>query len=189
MLDEPFSSLDALLRQDMRRTLREILRAEGTTAILVTHDQEEALQTADRVAVMQAGRIDQIGTPEEIYATPRTLFVAQFLGQTNLTLADAHGATADTPLGTLDLHREAEGTVLVALRPEHVQILPEAEGDGQEGTVVERAYKGHDVTYRVKLDPHGIDCLVHSPLPDFAIGDRVRVRAIQPAVVLDKAGG
>jgi len=189
LLDEPFSSLDALLRQEMRGALREILRVEGTTAILVTHDQEEALQTADRVAVMQAGRLDQIGTPEEIYATPRTLFVAQFLGQTNLTLADAHGTTASTPLGTLDLHREAEGTVLVALRPEHVAISRLADAaSGQEGTVVERAYKGHDVTYRVQLDPHGIDCLVHSPLPDFAVGDRVQVRAIQPAVVLDKAG-
>ncbi|MEM1054636.1 MAG: ABC transporter ATP-binding protein [Bacteroidota bacterium] len=188
LLDEPFSSLDALLRHEMRGALREILRAEGTTAILVTHDQEEALQTADRVAVMQAGRLDQIGTPEEIYATPRTLFVAQFLGQTNLTLASAHGATAETPLGTLHLHREAEGTVLLSLRPEHVEILPEAGGDGQTGIVTERAYKGHDVTYRVTLDPHGIECLVHSPVPDFAIGDRVQIRAIQPAVVLEKAG-
>ena len=191
LLDEPFSSLDALLRHEMRGTLREILRAERTTAILVTHDQEEALQTADRVAVMQAGRIDQIGTPEAIYATPRTLFVAQFLGQTNLTLADASGATAETPLGTLRLHREAEGTVLVALRPEHVSMAPEASGAGDSGgagVVVERAYKGHDVTYRVQLDPHGIDCLVHSPEAHFAVGDRVRVRATHPAVVLDKAG-
>ena len=189
LLDEPFSSLDALLRHEMRRTLREILRAEGTTAVLVTHDQEEALQTADRVAVMQAGRLDQIGTPEAIYAAPRTLFVAQFLGQTNLTLADAHGLRAETPLGTLDLHREAEGTVLVALRPEHVAISGLADDpDGQEGEVVERAYKGHDVTYRVQLAPHGIDCLVHSPSPAFAVGDRVRVRATHPAVVLDKAG-
>ena len=190
LLDEPFSSLDALLRHQMRGTLREILRAEGTTAVLVTHDQEEALQTADRVAVMQAGRIDQIGTPEAIYATPRTLFVAQFLGQTNLTLAEATGATAETPLGTLRLHREASGTVLVALRPEHVAIMRETtpEAPGGAGVVVERAYKGHDVTYRVQLDPHGIDCLVHSPEAGFAVGDRVRVLATQPAVVLDKAG-
>ncbi|MEM6328603.1 MAG: ABC transporter ATP-binding protein [Bacteroidota bacterium] len=188
LLDEPFSSLDALLRHEMRGALRDILHAEGTTAVLVTHDQEEALQTADRVAVMQAGRLDQIGTPEAIYATPRTLFVAQFLGQTNLTLADAHGATAETPLGTLRLHRETEGTVLVSLRPEHVEIRPEADGDGRLGAVVERAYKGHDVTYRVQLDPNGIDCLVHSPRPDFAVGDRVRVRATHPAIVLDKAG-
>ncbi len=198
LLDEPFSGLDALLRHEMQGTLRATLRAEGTTAILVTHDQEEALQVADRVAVMQAGRIDQIGTPEAIYATPRTLFVAQFLGQTNLTLAEASGASAETPFGTLRLHREAEGTVLVALRPEHVSIAretapesqantPEASGSGV-GVVVDRAYKGHDVTYRVQLDPFGIDCLVHSPEAGFAVGDRVRVRATAPAVVLDKAG-
>ncbi|MEL6616327.1 MAG: ABC transporter ATP-binding protein [Bacteroidota bacterium] len=188
LLDEPFSSLDALLRHDMRRALREILHTEGTTAILVTHDQEEALQTADRVAVMQAGRIDQIGTPEAIYATPRTLFVAQFLGQTNLTLAEASGDRAETPFGTLRLHREAEGMVLVALRPEHVAIAPEASGEGREGVIVERAYKGHDVTYRVQLPPTGIDCLVHSPEAGFAVGDRVRVRATEAAVVLEKAG-
>ena len=193
LLDEPFSSLDALLRQEMRRTVREILRAEGTTAILVTHDQEEALQTADRVAVMQGGRIDQVGTPEAIYQTPRTLFVAQFLGQTNLTLADAHGSTAETPLGVLQLHREAEGTVLVALRPEHLAIEPLADGAPDEpgaegaGVVVERAYKGHDVTYRVQMGR--VDCLVHSPDPDFAVGQAVRVRATRPATVLERAGG
>ncbi len=81
LLDEPFSNLDALLRQEMRERVREMLKQEGMTALLVTHDQEEALSFADRVAVMQNGRIDQIGTPEAIYATPRTLFVAQFLDE------------------------------------------------------------------------------------------------------------
>ena len=188
LLDEPFSGLDAFLRAEMRRSVRDILRAEGTTAVFVTHDQEEALEMADRVAVMQGGRIDQVGTPEEVYGTPRTLFVAQFLGQTNLALAAADGRTAETPFGTLALHREAEGTVLVALRPEHVAIAHAADAapGGSDGVVTQRAYKGHDVTYRVQVGP--IDCLVHSPDPGFAVGDAVRIRATRPATVLDRAG-
>jgi iron(III) transport system ATP-binding protein len=190
LLDEPFSSLDELLRAEMRTEVRAALRAEGTTALLVTHDQEEALQTADRVAVMQGGRIEQVGTPEAVYTVPRTLFVAQFLGQTNLVLTHADGHTAETALGRVRLHREAHGTVLIALRPEHLAL---AAGDHPEdgaraGAVAERHYRGHDVTYRVHLDG-GVDCLVHTDNRSaFLVGDRVTVRAVEPAVVLEKAG-
>lgn len=190
LLDEPFSGLDALLRHEMRARVREILRAEGATALLVTHDQEEALQFADRVAVMQSGRIEQVGTPEEIYARPRTLFVAQFLGQTNLVLVHADGTDrAESPLGPLRLHRPAEGPVLVALRPEHLALAPPGETDvpAREGVVLERAFKGHDITYRVGLG--AVDCLVHTPSREaFAVGDAVRVRALEPATVLERAG-
>ncbi|HEX9950844.1 MAG TPA: ABC transporter ATP-binding protein, partial [Rubricoccaceae bacterium] len=147
LLDEPFSSLDELLRAEMRTEVRAALRAEGTTAVLVTHDQEEALQTADRVAVMQGGRIEQIGTPEEVYTVPRTLFVAQFLGQTNLMLTHADGDWAETALGRVRLHREAQGTVLVALRPEHLALSAgdAAEDGARSGAIAERLYRGHDV--------------------------------------------
>ena len=190
LLDEPFSSLDELLRAEMRSQVQAALRAEGATAILVTHDQEEALQMADRVAVMQGGRIEQIGTPEAVYTVPRTLFVAQFLGQTNLVLTHADGDTAETPLGRLRLHREAHGTVLVALRPEHLVLTAgtDATDGARAGNVSERVYRGHDVTYRVALDG-GVDCLVHADnRAAFAVGDRVTVRAVEPAVVLEKAG-
>ena len=172
----------------MRTEVRAALRAEGATALFVTHDQEEALQTADRVAVMQAGRIEQVGTPEQIYSRPRTLFVAQFLGQTNLVLATPDGDTAETPMGRLRLHRAAEGTVLVTLRPEQLALAAAPSGDARAATVVERVYKGHDVTYRVRFDG-GTDCLVHAPPePSFAVGDRAWVRPTAPAVVLDRAG-
>ena len=139
LLDEPFSNLDAYFRNEMRDNIRAILKEEGITAVLVTHDQEEALLFADRVAVMQSGRIDQIGTPEEIYLTPRTLFVAQFLGQTNLVLTHANGSTAYSVLGKLTLHRPAEGMVLVAVRPEHFSITPIADHpDAMEATVLSR---------------------------------------------------
>lgn len=193
LLDEPFSNLDALLRQEMRERVRDLLKREGMTALLVTHDQEEALSFADRVAVMQNGRIDQIGTPEAIYATPRTLFVAQFLGRTNLLLTQADGDTADTVLGRLRLHRAARGPVLLSIRPEHLALTdrPDA-ADSLEGTVLAREYKGHDITYRVQLGGAGtgpIDCLVHTGnRVRFAPGDTVWVRALEPAVVLEKIG-
>ena len=193
LLDEPFSNLDALFRQEMRDRVRDVLKAEGTTAVLVTHDQEEALLFADRVAVMHMGRIEQVGTPEALYLTPRTLFVAQFLGQTNLVLTEAHGDEVETVLGRLRLHRPAEGPVLVAVRPEHfaVTAVPD-HPDCREAVVLHRAFRGHDVTYRVQMGGSGhgpVDCLVHTHNREpFAVGDTVYVRAVEPAVVLEKAG-
>lgn len=189
LLDEPFSSLDAGLRHETRDRVRDLVQAEGMTALLVTHDQQEALAFADRVAVMQSGRIEQLGTPEEVYSTPRTLFVAQFLGRTNLVLVQADGETATSPLGPLPLHREASGTVLVSIRPESL-TLDASTADSTSGTVLARDYWGHDITYRVRLPGVGfgpVDCLVHADArAPFAVGDRVQVSAAEPAVVLDR---
>jgi iron(III) transport system ATP-binding protein len=137
---------------------------------------------------MQNGRIDQIGTPEAIYATPRTLFVAQFLGRTNLLLTQADGQEADTVLGRLRLNRTASGPVLLSIRPEHLTLTAHADAaDSLEGTVLAREYKGHDVTYRVQIG--AVDCLVHTGnLVRFEPGDTVWVRALEPAVVLEKVG-
>ena len=200
LLDEPFSNLDALLRQEMREKVRDLLAEQGMTAVLVTHDQEEAFTFADRVAVMQGGRIEQVGTPEGLYHRPRTLFVAQFLGQTNLVLVGADGAVADSPFGPLTLHREASGPVLVSLRPEHLGLLREPVGGsspggsgpgGSPGVVTARHFRGHDITYRVRLDDGplggGIDCLVHTDnRAPVSVGAAVAVRALEPAVVLDR---
>jgi iron(III) transport system ATP-binding protein len=193
LLDEPFSNLDALFRQEMRDRVRDVLKSEGTTAVLVTHDQEEALLFADRVAVMHTGRIEQVGTPEQLYLTPRTLFVAQFLGQTNLVLTEAHGDAAETVLGRLRLHRPAEGHVLVAIRPEHFAVTAAPDHpDCRAAVVLHRAFRGHDVTYRVQVEASNggaVDCLVHTHNREpFAVGDTVYVRAVEPAVVLEKAG-
>ncbi len=188
LLDEPLSNLDALLRQEMRDRVRELLRAEGMTAVLVTHDQEEALSFADRVAVMQNGRIEQIGSPQEIYSRPRTLFVAQFLGRTNLLLSQAEGDEADTVLGRLKLHRPAEGPVLLSIRPEHLSLAPGDETEpGAAGAVVGCDYRGHDITYKVQIG--ATEWLVHTDNRHvFAPGDHVKVQALEPAVVLEKAG-
>ncbi|GIV58237.1 MAG: iron(III) ABC transporter ATP-binding protein [Rhodothermaceae bacterium] len=183
LLDEPFSNLDALLRQSTREEIRAVLKRAGMTAVLVTHDQEEALSFADRVAVMRQGRIEQVGTPEEVYYEPRTLFVAQFLGRTNLLLAEAQGTEADTPLGRVALNRSAHGPVLVSLRPEHL-TLDVPEPGTPAGEVVAREFKGHDITFRVRLE--GAEYLVHTHnRMMFRPGDVVRVRPLEAAVVLE----
>jgi iron(III) transport system ATP-binding protein len=187
LLDEPFSGLDALLRQETRDRVRRRFKENGTTALLVTHDQQEALSFADRVAVMKGGRIEQVGTPEAVYDRPRTLFVAQFLGRTNLLFSEAEGREAETPLGRLPLSRAAQGRVLLSLRPEHLTL--EAAGQDVEvpSQVVGRAFKGHDITYRV-AHADGAEYLVHTPSRvTFAEGDRVRIRPQAPAVVLERS--
>ena len=185
LLDEPFSNLDALLRQATRQEFRDVLKRTGMTAVIVTHDQEEALSFADRVAVLRHGQIEQIGTPEEVYYEPRTLFVAQFLGRTNLLLSEAQGMEASTPVGKVALNRSAHGNVLLSLRPEHITL--EAAGpteNGSVGKVIAREFRGHDITFKVLLD--GSEYLVHTDNRiDFHPGDRVRIRPLEPAVVLE----
>jgi len=184
LLDEPFSNLDALLREETRQEVRQLLKDRGMSAVLVTHDQEEALSFSDRLAVMRRGQIDQVGTPESVYDRPRTLFVAQFLGRTNLLLSQADGEEADTPLGRVPLTEAAEGTVMVSLRPEHLTLEPPETGDGPLGTIVDRAFKGHDITYRVECE--GSEYLVHTHSRiSFQPGDTVRIAPRASAVVLE----
>ena len=118
LLDEPFSSLDAGLRWHLRGDVRRLLKGIGVTTILVTHDQDEALTFGDRVAVMRAGTIEQVGTPEEVYGRPATPWVATFVGETNLLDADFAAGTASTAIGCLPtrVERPVEGQALV--RPE-----------------------------------------------------------------------
>jgi len=184
LLDEPFSNLDALLRQETRQEVRELLKSKGMSAVLVTHNQEEALSFTDRLAVMRGGQIDQVGTPENVYYQPRTLFVAQFLGRTNLLLSQAAGTEASTPLGPVTLNREVEGTVLVSMRPEHLALEAPEAAEGTTATVVGRAFKGHDITYRVCCC--GNEYLIHTDNRRlYEPGDRVAVRPLEPAVVLE----
>lgn len=186
LLDEPFSGLDALLRNQTRLEIRALLKARGMSALLVTHDQEEALSFADRVAVMRGGRIEQMGTPEEVYYRPRTLFVAQFLGRTNLLFGMANGQEADTPLGRVVLDRAMHGQVLLSLRPEHVDIEA-SDGDlcaGVAGQVSDREFRGHDVTFRVRVG--GAEFMAHTHnRTQLDVGDRVVLRPIDRAVVLE----
>jgi len=187
LLDEPFSSLDASLRAATREEVRRILKETGTTALLVTHDQEEALSFADRLGVMRGGRLEQVGTPEEVYLRPRTPFVAQFLGRTNLLPGEGRGRQAETCLGPVPLAEAAQGPLLLSLRPEALRLLPPEEGPpGALGVVVAREFKGHDLTYRVRLLAPEREVLVQEgPESPFRVGDRVRVAVAGVGVALE----
>jgi sulfate transport system ATP-binding protein len=131
LLDEPFGALDAKIREELRRTIRQVQRELGITTVLVTHDQEEAFALADRIGVMNLGRLLEIGRPDELYTRPATRFVATFLGAANLLLArqtkhgirfgalGADGPFTDVPQGA----REHE--VVAVIRPEEIELAPE----------------------------------------------------------------
>lgn len=185
LLDEPFSNLDAVLRESTRAEVRSLLKKAGISTLLVTHDQEEALSFADRLAVMKEGRVEQCGAPEEVYNRPHTTFVARFLGRTNVIQGEASGCMAETPLGRLRLDRPAWGNVQISLRPEHLTLTaPDPKARRPFGEVISRAFKGHDITYRVRFPRH--EWLVHTDNRiHFKLGDNVLLTALEPAVVLE----
>jgi len=177
LLDEPFSNLDAALRGSTRDEVRQILKRTGTTAVLVTHDQEEAMTFADRIAVMRSGHLEQVGSPEGVYGRPDTAFVASFLGRTNLLRGEGHGSVARTPLGEVSLARPAHGHVLLSLRPESLAFGHD--GNGVSARVTHREFKGHDLTYTCQLGDTERLRLVVQTGPEC----RVRVGDIVPLVV------
>ena len=195
LLDEPFSNLDAGMRHSTREEVRSLLKDAGAdssafserkmSAVFVTHDQEEALCFADRLGVMQDGRIEQIGTPETVYHRPQTPFVADFLGVTNLIDGEAKGDCAETPLGKFRIAPSARGRVLLSIRPEHlVMVQPAAEGQSNGvGEIVTRDFKGHDLTYQVRIGTRNYVVQTNYCCP-LQVGARVTLQAVEPAVVV-----
>lgn len=151
LLDEPFSNLDAALREEMRMEVRRLLKGSGTTAVFVTHDQEEALFMGDEVAVMNAGRIEQSGSPEQIFHQPQTRFVAEFLGNTDFVQGRVVAEGIETPLGLLRQRVALPvGTaVTIASRPDDVQIEAGDEGNGR---ITARQFVGIAFIYEITLD-------------------------------------
>ncbi|MGI8659535.1 MAG: ABC transporter ATP-binding protein [Thermoleophilaceae bacterium] len=179
LLDEPFSSLDATLRGDLRREVELILREAGATALLVTHDQEEALALADRLAVMREGRLVQVARPEEVYARPSGRWTAQFGGDVNVLSGIARGGGVETELGTVTLAAPAQGPVHVAVRPEQLELR---RGHGTNAEVTAREFRGHDVLYRLRHEA-GRTLIVQLPsLELFEVGTQVFVRPVEQAV-------
>ena len=179
LLDEPFSSLDASLREDTGRAVARALRAAGAAALLVTHDQGEALSLADQVAVMMDGAFLQVGTPATVYLTPAHPRVAAFLGHASLLDGVVeHGPEADCALGILRLRTAAlPGKVRLAVRAEQILIRAgsAAGGHGAPAEVVDISFYGHDATVRVRLDS-GEELSARTPASSVpAAGDRVRV--------------
>jgi iron(III) transport system ATP-binding protein len=160
LLDEPLSALDARVRLHLRGEIRALQRRLGVTTILVTHDQEEALTMADRIVVMNHGSIEQVGRPEEVYAAPRTRFVAQFVGTMNFLRArvarDGRGDAGGVEIAC-DTAGLAPGTDIdIASRPEDVQIAPaDAGGPVLPGTVEALEFLGAGFRAAIRLDGPG----------------------------------
>ncbi|MEV5776819.1 ABC transporter ATP-binding protein [Streptomyces antimycoticus] len=162
LFDEPLSNLDLKLREQLRLEIKHLQRELGTTSIFVTHDQTEALVMSDRIAVMRAGRIDQLDTPETIYREPANAFVAGFVGQSNLipgvcTEAGAVSCTVRLPTSNVDVHARHSGTVAagdavrILLRPEALRLSGDSAANSITGKVVEVVNEGSIATVVVEI--------------------------------------
>src|SRR5687768_14619441 len=198
LLDEPFGALDAKIRLELRQALREIQRELALTTVFVTHDQEEAFELADRLAVLHQGRLLEVGSPQELYLRPRSPFVATFLGAANLLVG--HSAARTVRLGSVELPISSElaagrapRRVQVLFRPEDVELSGDEGGAHPRlgrGAVAERSFVGAFERLRLHLPPlEGVRGV--SPAPSFG-GDRLLVDALRPqheSVVLPLAVG
>jgi iron(III) transport system ATP-binding protein len=197
LMDEPLSNLDAKLRVEMRTEIRRLQKELGITTIYVTHDQEEALAISERLAVMNAGRVEQVGFPWDVYLAPQNAFVAQFIGASNTltgVLAGTDGEWTRVQIGGWMLRgRRGEGMagrLLAVFRPEAVELLrDDREPPGTtvgEGVVVNREFLGAILRYRLRLaDGSLIHLDEHKPDPASLQKEGGRVRfAVRPADVM-----
>ena len=189
-LDEPFSALDASLRTRLRGEVREVLARTGTTTILVTHDQEEALSIADRVAVVRDGRVVQVDTPGDLYGHPADLDTARFVGEAVELQAQAVADDrVSCALGEVTVTPSTgAGPGTLVLRPEQLAVAPEGSIGGAPGVVRARSFHGHDCLLLVSLDA-GQEVAVRvpggaAPRP----GERVRVVVVGRGLLFPAAG-
>ena len=203
LLDEPLSALDAKVRVHLRQQIRELQKRLGLTTIMVTHDQEEALSMADRIVAMHEGRIEQVGTPAEVYHTPHTLFVADFVGKMNMLSGRARGSRLS--VGSLEMSMPErhdtpanQGDVVVCIRPEQVRLARKddrAETGGLPAQVTSLEFLGS--FWRATLAVPGlgaaflsVDCtskeMAHTPV---AVGDTVRAILPPEQIGVFPAGG
>jgi iron(III) transport system ATP-binding protein len=184
LLDEPFSSLDAALRESTRRAVAQALSTAGATAVLVTHDQAEALSMADQVAVMRQGRLVQLDAPQVVYRSPSDLGVAGFVGEAVLLPASVSGGLASCALGSLPVRPADDGPARILLRPEQILLG----SSGVEATVREVSYFGHDAAVRLSLlddDTEVLARVAGHALP--APGDLVRLTVAGEALAYPEA--
>ena len=154
LLDEPLSNLDAKLRLEMRCEIRRICSTLGITTVYVTHDQKEALSIADKMAILKDGQVHQVGTPNEIYRSPNSKFVAEFIGETNFVDASSSGNGLETPLGLLACSASIpKDTSVCSIRPEAIEVhTTPATTNSFSGTCVETIYLGEVAQHQVKLN-------------------------------------
>jgi iron(III) transport system ATP-binding protein len=164
LLDEPFSSLDASLRSELRRDVARILDETGTTTILVTHDQDEALGLADQIAVLSEGRVVACADPRELYRDPPDVAAAASIGEANILSAHTRADVASCALGNVSLpvngSRLADGPCRLMLRPEQLVLHPSQRDGAAKASVVEVQYHGHDALAHVRLSTNGRETLL-----------------------------
>lgn len=176
LLDEPFSALDASARSGLRTDLRRVLAETGTTAVLVTHDQEEALSLADRLVLMAHGKVIQVGSAEDVYQRPLSLAAARLSGPVLCLPAEASATNAQTMIGAVSLHQSAQGAGTVLVRPEQLELSP----PGENASVVTGiTFYGHDADINLR-HPSGTDLVVRVQQARFHTGDLVGVRVNGP---------
>ncbi|MFC4987185.1 ABC transporter ATP-binding protein [Saliphagus infecundisoli] len=186
LLDEPLSNLDVSLRVSMREEIRRIIDETGVTAIWVTHDQEEALSVADRVGIMNDGRLEQIGRPETVFERPASRFVATFLGRAGFLSATVADGVLLTEVGELDADAlvgversdwgalSEEAAVDVLVRPDDLRVTPTSPADA-DGTITRRQYQGPSFVYRVETDGGDTVQSLHGHTEVFDVGESVRL--------------
>ena len=189
LLDEPLSALDKALREEMKFWIKNLQQELGITTVYVTHDQDEALTMSDRIGVMRGGRIEQSGTPREIYERPASLFVTTFIGQSNVlnaTCVSVDGKMASVKLGETELkagqrHHVTPGSaVRLIVRPESILMGPEAEAAGvplMDARVIGQTYQGAMLRYRLTSQSQDltVERQNQTQLASWAIGDMVRI--------------
>jgi sulfate transport system ATP-binding protein len=189
LLDEPFGALDAKVRKDLRRWLREIHERSGKTTLFVTHDQDEALELADRVAILHQGVLQQVGTPDEVYDTPANPFVMSFVGETSkLPVRVANGEVwlAQSRL-EIDARGTSDGPADLYLRPSNVVVDPDRQS-GLDGTV--RAIRRTGETRRLEVQLHATTDVVEvNAVPDdvSSLGENVWLRILRGRVFTPEA--
>ncbi|WP_431792355.1 ABC transporter ATP-binding protein [Microbacterium paraoxydans] len=187
LLDEPLSALDAKVRVQLRDEIRRIQLRLGITTVFVTHDQEEALAVSDRIAVMNSGRIEQIGSPEELYTTPATAEVAAFVGLSSVVSGVADGEHVVVWGQRLPLQTPADGPVDVYLRPENVRFTS-VEDAATDALVEESTFLGSMRRTLVRTESGELVRVQHDPALHPSFGDRVRI-AVTPAPVVARPRG
>jgi iron(III) transport system ATP-binding protein len=179
LLDEPLSNLDAKLRERMRTELKQLQRRTGITFVYVTHDQAEALALSDHIAVIHGGRLQQYGTPHEVYGKPANRVVADFMGLVNLLPGKVTGAGAIEASGGLKLNVtlpdgiNVGDSVEVAIRPENIHLR--AAGSGTAATISERTFLGNISEYYASLDSGPTLRVQTHPAQVFAVGDKASI--------------
>ena len=189
LFDEPLSNLDAKLRRSVRDEIRDLQQKLGLTVVYVTHDQEEALAVSDRIIVMNKGRIAQIGTPRELYETPSDLFVANFIGESNIVDCRIDGIKGDkarialgSEVMTVDSGDMKAGAAKMIVRPEHITLHPKKAKGSFAGVITTATYVGSKTEYQISTQAGSFFVTLPSTSRQFAAGDEVHL-AVDPETV------